>query len=137
MPYYPSYQTQFSQPYMMPQNDLFTRNNQPQQIQNGGFVVVSSEEDVRRYPVAPGTSIDFKIENQPIVIEKTMGFSQLDSPKIERFRLVKEEMEEAPVVKDYAEEIKEIREEVDKIKAEITSLKKPRQPKKEEKSENE
>ena len=60
-------------------------------FENGGFVSVASEEDARRYPVAPGNSVTFKNENAPYVYTKTMGFSQLDRPLFEKFRLVKEE----------------------------------------------
>jgi hypothetical protein len=66
-------------------------NQNQYQIQNGGFICVSSEEDARRYPVAPGNSVTFKNENAPYVYTKTMGFSQLDRPLFEKFRLVKEE----------------------------------------------
>ena len=61
------------------------------QIQNGGFVCVSSEEEARKYPVAYGNSVTFKNENAPYVYTKTMGFSQLDSPLFEKYKLVKEE----------------------------------------------
>lgn len=60
-------------------------------IQQSGFVVVPSDADVRSYPVAPGNAVTFKIENAPICYVKTMGFSQLESPTIERYRLVKED----------------------------------------------
>ena len=63
-----------------------------QQIQNGGFMMVPSEEIVNTYPVAPGNCVTFKIEGKPIVMEKSMGFSQLEAPKIDRYRLVKEEV---------------------------------------------
>lgn len=66
-------------------------NQQQYSIQNGGFVCVSSEDEARRYPVAPGNSVTFKNENAPYVYTKTMGFSQLDRPLFEIFRLVKEE----------------------------------------------
>jgi len=42
-------------------------------------------DDALKYPVALGNSIMFKIENQPLIIEKSMGFSQLDSPVIKYF----------------------------------------------------
>ena len=74
------------QPAMTP---LQTQNQF--QIQNGGFISVPSEEDARKYPVAPGNSVTFKNENAPYVYTKTMGFSQLDRPLFEKFRLVKEE----------------------------------------------
>lgn len=65
-----------------------------QQIQNGGLISVRSEMDARNYPIAPGNSITFKDENAPYVYTKTMGFSQLDRPTFEKFRLVREETSE-------------------------------------------
>lgn len=63
-----------------------------QQIQNGGFVFVKDENEFINYPVAPGNSVTFKNENQPYIYTKTLGFSQLDRPILEKFRLVKEEL---------------------------------------------
>jgi hypothetical protein len=71
------------QPQPVQQNQL--------QIQNGGFMVVPSEDMARTYPVAPGNCVTFKIEGKPIVMEKSMGFSQLEAPRIDRYRLVREE----------------------------------------------
>lgn len=84
--YYPQYQqgTQMSLP----------NQQQPQQIQNGGLISVRSEMEARNYPIAPGNSITFKDENSPYVYTKTMGFSQLDRPTFEKFRLVKEDIAE-------------------------------------------
>ena len=79
---YPNYQQTY------PQTQITT---QPTQIQNGGFISVRSEQEARSYPIAPGNSVTFKDENMPYVYVKTMGFSQLDSPSFEKFRLVKEE----------------------------------------------
>lgn len=110
--YYP--QPQFIQPIQS------TQPIQNTQIQDGGFMVVPSEEIARTYPVAPGKCITFKIEGQPIVIEKSMGFSQLEAPKIDRYRLIKEEPKsEAP-----AEKTKECHcsSEVETLKSEIGRL---------------
>jgi hypothetical protein len=52
---------------------------------------IPTEEMARSYPVAPGNCVTFKIEGKPIVMEKSMGFSQLEAPKIDRYRLVREE----------------------------------------------
>ena len=96
MAYYP-YQNQymFPQPQMQaPQMQQMQQPTQPQQIQNGGFIVVRSETDARNYPVAPGNCMTFKIEGQPIVIEKSMGFSQFEAPHIDVYELVKKD---APV----------------------------------------
>lgn len=71
----------------------FANQQQPtMQIQNGGLISVRSEMEARNYPIAPGNSITFKDENSPYVYTKTMGFSQLDRPTFEKFRLVKEEI---------------------------------------------
>lgn len=85
--YYPQYQqgTQMS----------LANQQQPMQIQNGGLISVRNEMEARNYPIASGTSITFKDENSPYVYTKTMGFSQLDRPTFEKFRLVKEDAAES------------------------------------------
>ena len=87
--YYPQYQqgAQMSLP----------NQQQPMQIQNGGLISVRNEMEARNYPIASGTSITFKDENSPYVYTKTMGFSQLDRPTFEKFRLVKEDISEAQI----------------------------------------
>ena len=70
--YYPQ------QPYQQPQ------------IQNGGIVRVATEEDARKYPVAPGYSVTFIDENATHCYTKTAGFSQFEAPKFEKYRLIKE-----------------------------------------------
>ena len=47
------------------------------------------------WPIAPGSSITFKDETAPYVYTKTMGFSQLDRPQFETYRLIKEDEPEA------------------------------------------
>lgn len=84
---YPQYQPQYQGQYY-PQ-----MQNQSQQAQNGGFVSVPNENAVYSYPVAMGNVVTFKIEGKPIVMEKAMGFSQFEAPKIKRFRLVEEDVE--------------------------------------------
>jgi hypothetical protein len=93
-PYYQNYGN-FNPMYyqqMQPQQP----QQQNQQIQNGGFVSAPSMDYARSYPVAPGNSVTFKIESQPYICTKTLGFSQLDQPIFEVFKLVKEEHAEAP-----------------------------------------
>lgn len=99
--YQPMYQPQMQQPY------------QPQQIQNGGFVSAPNEAYARNYSVAPGNSVTFKDESAPYVYAKTMGFSQFDRPIFEKYRLVKEEPEEARA------ETNPLNETIDGIKDEI------------------
>lgn len=104
---------------------------QPQQIQSGGFVSVRSIEEAYNYPVAPGNSITFKDENSPYVYTKTKGFSPLEQPVFERYRLVKEEDtprtpsagSDAPKsAPDYDEKIKSLREDVEALKRQINAM---------------
>lgn len=82
--------------YYQPQQMQMQAQPQAQpQIQNGGFVSVRNEAEARNYPIAIGTSVTFKDENAPYIYNKTMGFSQLESPRFDKYRLVKEEAEEA------------------------------------------
>lgn len=88
---------------------------QPQtQIQNGGFVSVPSEEMVYSYPVAMGNCVTFKIEGKPIVMEKSVGFSQFEAPRVKRFRLVEEEAEKPTESKDISD--------IDKVKSDIKEI---------------
>lgn len=84
-----NYQQQ-AYPQAQMQNQQQAQMQQPQ-IQNGGFIQVHNEDEARNYPIAPGNSVTFKDENAPYVYTKTMGFSQLDRPIFEKYRLVKEE----------------------------------------------
>ena len=87
----PNYNYQ-QQAYPNAQMQMTAQNQQTQpQIQNGGFIQVHNEDEARNYPIAPGNSVTFKDENAPYVYTKTMGFSQLDRPIFEKYRLVKEE----------------------------------------------
>ena len=140
MPTYPAYgYSPVNAPPVMPQSQpqaVQPQQTQPQQEQlvNGGLVVVASEDDVIRYPVAPGNTVT--LENQPTIIEKSMGRSQFASPAYERYKLVREEI--------YAEEnrrpeggkieakggeyvlkseLEEVRQSVEKIHQQIDSLK--------------
>lgn len=107
------------------------QQTQPQQMQNGGFMVVPSEDIARTYPVAPGNCVTFKIEGKPIVMEKSMGFSQLEAPRIDRYRLVREEdvppAQEEPKEADYSQYIQELKEsfskDMDEIWSEINGIK--------------
>lgn len=125
---YPQYGYQPPQPQIpqqMAQQMPQQMSQQPvQQIQNGGFLAAPNEEYVRSYPVALGNCVTFKIEGKPYVMEKSMGFSQLDSPKIEKYRLVKEEPEEvANSPEDSKNNNKEINSTLDEIIGEIEAIK--------------
>lgn len=78
----------YYQPYFQ-QYQPYSANQQPQQIQNGGFVSVRSAQEAFNYPVALGNSVTFKDETAPYIYVKTRGFSQLEEPVFEQFQLVK------------------------------------------------
>ena len=88
--------------------------NPQMQIQDGGFVTLPSEEMVYTYPVGLGKSVSFKIEGKPIVMEKTV-FSQFESPRIKRFRLVEEEAQKS-------EEKPRETSDIDKLKSDIREI---------------
>lgn len=109
-PYYQNYQ-------MMQQTSQAPTTPQ---IQNGGLVSVRSITEAQNYPVAPGNSVTFKDENAPYVYTKTMGFSQLDRPIFEVFRLVKEEVAQ----QTESNQLPDVRQEINDLKAEIERIKK-------------
>lgn len=107
------YQYPFYQPQTMPM--------QQQQQSSLGVVSVRSMQEAQNYPVAPGNSVMFRDENAPFIYTKTMGYSQLDRPTFEKYRLVKEEITETvsqvPAVE--RSEIDQLKEEIEKIKKEL------------------
>lgn len=125
---YPMYPQQMyqMQPYqqMIPQQQIQPQQMQTSQIQNGGFVSVSDESMIYTYPVAPGNCVTFKVEGKPIVIEKSMGFSQFESPRLVRYRLTKEDVDTQPRDEEVTKEIITFAEqsEVDALKDELKLL---------------
>jgi len=102
----------------------------PKQIQYS-VVNAPSVDYAKSYPVAPGNSVSFKIENQPFLCTKTMGFSPLEKPVFETYRLIKED--EAEIADDKPEYV--LKEELVAIEsrlAEIEKSLKPRRRKTEE-----
>ena len=134
---------QYQQPYQPYQQAQGSPLNQPQQqMQSGGFISVASEEEAIRWAVAPGNVITFKVQGKPIVIEKSMGFSQLEEPKIDKYRLVKEDATEPEPAHDpeYAthgdidaleSEIAALKKDVDNLKAKSQEAFKPKPTRKE------
>lgn len=117
---YPQYGFQYPQQVQMPvQQPIQQPVQQPSQIQSGGFMVIPSEDMVQTFPVEPGKCVTFKVEGKPIVLEKSKGFSQFEAPRIERYRLVKEEAEEKPV-----SEYETLLSRLDNLEGEIDGLKK-------------
>lgn len=128
------YPQQQMQQYQLPQTQL-----QNQQIQNGGFILVRSEDEARNYPVALGNSVTFKNESAPYIYTKTMGFSQMDRPSFDRYKLIKENTPESSLdahrdtlneeainstMNDLKREIESIWNEIDVLKKKPTTKKK-------------
>ena len=117
-PTYPQFYPQYPQ-MIQPQPQA-----QPQtQIQKMDFIPVPSEDVARNYPVAHGNSVTFKDENAPYIYTKTMGFSQLDRPIFEKYKLVREEdtpPEQIPKnIPDWKSEIEKIWDEINVLKSNI------------------
>lgn len=119
MPYYPNY----FQPQQMPQMPM--QQPQPQQVQQAsGFVSVRSEAEARNYPVAYGNSVTFKDETSPYIYTKTMGFSQLDRPIFDKYKLVKEDASEPVQTETKDARFGDIEAEIGRIWQAIDDLKK-------------
>lgn len=122
MAYPQQYYPNFYQPIMQHQQP------QPTQVQSS-FMSVPSEDVVNTYPVAPGNCVTFKIEGKPIILEKSMGFSQFESPKIERYRIVKEEptnltVEQPKMDEGYKNTIEDLKSKIGVLESEIDDIKK-------------
>lgn len=120
---YPYYSQFAQQPQIPIQMQAQAQQQAQQQIQSGGFMPAPNEAYALNYPIAPGNSMTFKIEGKPIVIEKSMGFSQLESPKIDRYRLVKEEVAEGSnLTKDEPLDLEPINSTLDDLKGQIEQI---------------
>ena len=103
---------------------------QPMQAQqDNGFIMVRNEAEARNYPVGFGHSVTFKDEGAPFVYTKTMGYSQMQPPVFEKYRLVKEEVEEN--ITPQPNSLDAVKEDIKNIWAEIEALKNPKKKKKE------
>lgn len=119
----------YYQPYFQ-QYQPYSANQQPQQIQNGGFVSVRSAQEAFNYPVALGNSVTFKDETAPYIYVKTRGFSQLEEPVFEQFQLVKvdnaqkQETAQAETA-EYAlkSDVLALKEEIDFLKKKVSEFK--------------
>ena len=102
-------------PYLYPQPQIQQQNN------SSGIISVRSMEEAQNYPVAPGNSVTFRDETLPYIYTKTMGYSQLDRPTFEKYRLVKEEIEiKSNAVPSVARsDIERLQSQIDEIKAEL------------------
>jgi predicted phage-related endonuclease len=78
---------------------------------------------VKNYPVAAGNCVTFKIEGKPVVMEKSVGFSQFDAPTIKRYRLVKEDIAEPQEMHQNGDnEIEAVKSTINGLKGEIDAL---------------
>ena len=114
--FYP-YQGGYYSPYQQPQQPM-----QANIQQANGFISVRSMEEALNWPMAPGTSLTFKDESAPYIYTKTKGFSQLEQPTFEKFRLVKEEQtpekpQESPT------DTFDAKGQIETLQAEMTALK--------------
>ena len=100
-PQYQPYQQQVMQQQTQPVQQVQQVQQQQQaqypMTQQSGFVRVRNENEARMYPVAPGNSVTFIDETGPYCYSKTVNMGQLDRPIFEKYRLVKEDDESAPV----------------------------------------
>lgn len=136
---YPQQQAQ--QPIQQPQQPIAPPIQQPNpQPISSGLISIPSEADARNYPVGYGQSVSFRDENAPYLYTKTMGFSQLEPPKFEKYKLIKEsaetpakplENESTDKLPSYAEkgEIEDVRAEIKAIKEDIAKLKEKKKKK--------
>lgn len=128
-PDYPGQQPYQDPAYLRSLNQAQQQAQQPNaqpvqsqaQAQNGGFVRVQNENAARMYPVAPGCSVTFVDDTAPYCYVKTMGASQLETPRFERYRLVKEE-DPIPQEKDPSKNIAALRADVDALRNEVALL---------------
>jgi len=136
---YPQFPQQFPQ-FQQYSNQQPQQSQQTQQTQNAplfqnALVSIPNEAEARNYPVGYGQSVSFRDENAPYLYTKTMGVSQLEPPKFEKYRIVKEEgsapqeeasKEKAMDLSIYAEksEIEALRGDFKALKEEVAKLKK-------------
>ena len=128
--YNPYYQQAFNQQYPQMQQQPQIMQNQQPQIQTNGLISVRSETEAANYPVQAGNSVTFKDETAPYIYVKTMGFSQLDRPTFDKYRLVKEDVSELTTDNQKADyeairgEINALWKAVDELKPKKTTRKK-------------
>lgn len=136
---YPQQQAQ--QPIQQPQQPIAPPIQQPSpQPISSGLISIPSETDARNYPVGYGQSVSFRDENAPYLYTKTMGFSQLEPPKFEKYKLIKEsadspdkplENNQTEKLPTYAEksDIEDVRAEIRGLKDEVAKLKEKKKKK--------
>lgn len=81
--------------YMNPYYNQMQQPMQPQMMQPQAetLIPVRSDDEVLKYPVAPGNSVSFRNVAEPFIYTKTLT-SQFSQPVVEKYRLVKETAQE-------------------------------------------
>jgi len=118
-------------PYGNGMYNNYPQYQQPQQqtIQQGGYVLVSSEKEAMDYLVAQGTSVTFIDWTNLKVYLKTRGFSPLEQPIFKSYNLVEKTDNDTPTVEvEYAqkEDLTALQGEFNKLKEQIQKLSKPK-----------
>jgi len=115
-PYYNNY-PQYNQP--QPQY----QTQQQTQMQTAGCMMVPTEEEVQKYPVAPNTAMVFLLQDLSACYIKATGSSMLDAPRIQKY--VRDDQTNTPInvqntqknSPDYA-----VKADIEKIQKQIDSL---------------
>lgn len=79
-PYYNSYPQ-----YNQPQPQYQTQQQAQMQMQTAGCMMVPTEEEVQKYPVAPNTAMVFLLQDLSACYIKATGASMLDAPRIQKY----------------------------------------------------
>jgi len=95
---------------------IYPQYYQPQ----NNIVSVRNETEARNYPVAYGATVYFKDDASPFIYIKSMGFSQMEAPRFDRYRLVEEE-EQPQAINNTSSDVDE---RIEAIRADIDALKK-------------
>ena len=111
-------------------NNNYPLYNQPQyqsqqqaQMQTAGCMMVPTEEEVQKYPVAPNTAMVFLLQDLSACYIKATGSSMLDAPRIQKY--VRDDQTNTPInvqntqknSPDYA-----VKADIEKIQKQIDSL---------------
>ena len=89
---------------------------QATQMPQGEMLIpVKGDEEVIRYPIAPGNSLSFRSVTEPYIYTKTLT-SQFSQPVVEKYRLVKEDANTAPKV------VYATKDELDAVAAKVAEL---------------
>ena len=111
-------------------NNNYPLYNQPQyqsqpqaQMQTAGCMMVPTEEEVQKYPVAPNTAMVFLLQDLSACYIKATGSSMLDAPRIQKY--IRNDQTNTPInvqntqknSPDYA-----VKADIEKIQKQIDSL---------------